>query len=111
MDRREFISRSAISLAGLALFGIPNFAFAKTFSRNPRKYSIVILGDTHFDTEPDSVYHSLYVEPDEHRNMVHRAEFVRNGNMWRDRCPRLIKRCAELADKNTKMAFQMGDSV
>lgn len=59
MDRREFLSVSAASLAGFALFGIPDSAFARTSSKNPRKYSVVILGDTHFDTEPASVYHSF----------------------------------------------------
>ncbi|MDE6344777.1 MAG: metallophosphoesterase, partial [Muribaculaceae bacterium] len=111
MDRREFISMSAASLAGLALFGIPGVAFAKDASKGPRKYSVVILGDTHFDTEPDTVYHSNYNEPVEWLNRVQRAEFARNGEMWRDRCPRLLQRCADLVDKNTEMAFQMGDLI
>ncbi len=111
MDRREFISVSAASLAGLALFGIPDSSFAKASSRNPRKYSIVILGDTHFDTEPASVYHSFYNEPVEWLNRVQRAEFARNGEMWRDRCPRLLRRCAGLVDEDTRMAFQMGDLI
>ena len=42
---------------------------------------------------------------------MQRAEFARNGEMWRDRCPRLLDRCAGLVDKNTKMAFQMGDLI
>ncbi|MDE5648016.1 MAG: metallophosphoesterase [Muribaculaceae bacterium] len=111
MDRREFISMSAASLAGLALFGIPGVAFAKDASKGPRKYSVVILGDTHFDTEPDTVYHSNYNEPVEWLNRVQRAEFARNGEMWRERCPRLLQRCADLVDKNTEMAFQMGDLI
>lgn len=111
MDRREFISMSAASLVGLALFGIPGVAFAKDASKGPRKYSVVILGDTHFDTEPDTVYHSNYNEPVEWLNRVQRAEFARNGEMWRERCPRLLQRCADLVDKNTEMAFQMGDLI
>ncbi len=111
MDRREFLSVSAASLAGFALFGIPDSAFARTSSKNPRKYSVVILGDTHFDTEPASVYHSFYNEPVEWLNRVQRAEFARNGEMWRDRCPRLLKRCAALVDDSTMMAFQMGDLI
>lgn len=111
MDRREFISMSAASLAGLALLGIPGVAFAKDASKGPRKYSVVILGDTHFDTEPDTVYHSNYNEPVEWLNRVQRAEFARNGEMWRERCPRLLQRCADLVDKNTEMAFQMGDLI
>ena len=73
MDRREFISISATSLAGLAFFGIPGVAFAKDASKDPSKYSVVILGDTHFDTEPDTVYHSNYNEPVEWLNKVQRA--------------------------------------
>lgn len=111
MDRREFITLSTASLAGLAFLGIPQIASAKAAARNPRKYSVVILGDTHFDTEPASVYHSNYNEPVEWLNRVQRAEFARNGEMWRERCPRLLKRCACLVDDDTKMAFQMGDLI
>lgn len=111
MDRRDFILKSATSLAGLALFGVPDFASAKDATKGSGKYSVVILGDTHFDTEPDTVYHSNYNEPTEWLNRVQRAEFARNGEMWRERCPRLLDRCASLVDKNTKMAFQMGDLI
>ncbi len=114
MDRREFLTASAASLAGLALFGIPELAEAKAktkSSRNLREYSMVILGDTHFDTEPASVYHALYSEPKESRYKVHLAEFARNGEMWRDRCPRLLKRCASLIDDSTVMALQVGDLI
>ena len=45
------------------------------------KYSIVMLGDTHFDTEPASVYHSHYNEKVEWLNRVQRAEYARNGEM------------------------------
>ena len=75
------------------------------------KYSIVILGDTHFDTEPDTVYHSNYNEPVEWLNRVQRAEFARNGEMWRERCPRLLRRAAGLVGDDTRMVFQMGDLV
>ena len=109
MDRREFISVSASSLAGLLLLGVPEPASAK--SGGPKKYSVVILGDTHFDAEPASVYHSCYNEPVEWLNRVQRAEFARNGEMWRERCPRLLKRCASLADGTTQMALQVGDLI
>ena len=70
-------------------------------------YNIVILGDT----EPASVYHSNYNEPVEWLNRVQRAEFARNGEMWRERCPRLLKRAACLVDKDTRQAMQMGDLI
>ena len=72
---------------------------------------MIILGDTHFDADPPSVYHSLYNEPNERLNKIQRAEFARNGAMWKDRCPRLLKRAAGLIDKDTRMVLQMGDLV
>lgn len=110
MDRRDFLNISFCSLAGLALSGslVPVEARRR---RRDGQYNMVILGDTHFDTEPASVYHSFYDEPVEWLNRVQRAEFARNGEMWRERCPRLLKRAACLVDENTKMALQMGDLI
>ena len=110
MDRREFLNISFCSLAGLALSGSLTPAEARK-RRRDAQYSMVILGDTHFDAEPASVYHSFYDEPVEWLNRVQRAEFARNGEMWRERCPRLLKRAACLVDENSRMALQMGDLI
>lgn len=74
-------------------------------------YSVVILGDTHFDAEPASVYHSDYNEKVEWLNRVQRAEFARNGEMWRERCPKMVQRAARLVSPDTRMIFQMGDLI
>ncbi|MGN1211432.1 MAG: metallophosphoesterase family protein, partial [Candidatus Cryptobacteroides sp.] len=74
-------------------------------------YSVVIIGDTHFDTAPDTVYHTGYSDPNPTRDANHRKEFVRNAEMWADRCPRLVKRAACLADDNTRLAIQTGDII
>ena len=79
--------------------------------RADASYSVVILGDTHFDTEPADVYHSNYNEPVEWLNRVQRQEFARNGEMWRDRCPRLLQRASRLITPDTRMVFQMGDLI
>lgn len=109
MDRRDFLNLSFCSLAGLALSGTVNVAEARKKSRGA--YNMVLLGDTHYDTEPASVYHSFHNEPVEWLRRAHEEEFARNGEMWRDRCPRLLKRAACLVDENTKMALQMGDLI
>lgn len=109
MDRRKFIRLSSVGLAGLA-FG-SELSTLEACIRDKGTYSIIILGDTHFDADPSSVYHSLYVEPNEHRYNVHYKEFLRNGDMWKDRCPRLLDRAASLVSKDTKMVFQMGDLI
>lgn len=83
MNRRDFIAVSALSLTSMTFLNFPVLAGAK--SRKDKNYSIVILGDTHFDTEPADVYHSHYNEKVEWLNRVQRAEFARNGEMWRER--------------------------
>ncbi len=109
MDRRHFIGLAGGGLAALAMSN--TLTACDGWRRDRGRYSIVILGDTHFDTEPASVYHSNYNEPVEWLNRVQRAEFARNGEMWRERCPRLMKRAAALITDDTKMVLQMGDLV
>lgn len=110
MDRRDFLSAFGVGLMSLAFADKLSPLMAKT-RKADGEYSIVILGDTHFDTEPASVYHSNYNEPVEWLNRVQRAEFARNGEMWRERCPRMVKRASRLVTKDTRMVFQMGDLV
>ena len=109
MDRREFLNYSAAGLAGLGLSRF--FSLDAKGKTAGGEYNLIILGDTHYDTEPPSVYHSHYNEPVEWKNRVQRAEFARNGEMWRDRCPRLLKRAACLVDDNTRAVLQMGDLI
>jgi len=109
MDRRDFLRISSLGIAALGLEGCGSAA--KLGVTKDDKYSIVILGDTHYDTEPVEVYHSLYSEPVQWLNDVQRAEFARNGQMWRERCPRLLKRAACLVDDSTRMVLQVGDLI
>lgn len=108
MDRRQFL---ALSSAGLLNLVWNNSIEAKAIKAKSEDYNVVILGDTHFDAEPADIYHSHYNEKIEWLNRVERAEFKRNGEMWRERCPRLLHRAADLVDKNTRMIFQTGDLI
>lgn len=74
-------------------------------------YSVVILGDTHYDTDPPETYHSNYRDKEEWLERVRRAEFARNALMWSERCPRLLDRCASLVDSSTVMVLQTGDLI
>ena len=74
MDRREFLGLSAAGLLGLGMKFAPSL---EGRCRDGKDYNLVILGDTHFDTEPESVYHSHYNEPKEWLNRVQREEFAR----------------------------------
>ena len=76
-----------------------------------RKYAVSVLGDTHFDTVPESVYHSHYDESNPWAKVQH-AEFRRNGEMWRERCPAMLAASAKLADRHpTDFILQLGDII
>ena len=95
----------------ITIIAVALLLFARICAQAPSSYSIVILGDTHYDTEPASVYHSHYIEKVEWLNKVQRAEFARNGEMWRERCPRLMERASQLIEKDTRMVIQLGDLI
>lgn len=108
MDRRRFIGLSASTLAGLSL-GV-YLSPAEAANKN-KKYNLIVLGDTHFDTEPSTVYHAKYLETANKKTDKHLKEFIRNGEMWRERLPRMLKRATKLEDSRTRMVLQMGDLV
>lgn len=110
INRRRFIALTGMGLLGLGMSDKWAPLLAKG-GGNDGKYSMLLLGDTHFDTEPADVYHSNYNEKVEWLNRVQRAEFKRNGEMWRERCPRMIDRAAQLVGKDTRMVLQMGDLI
>lgn len=110
MDRRTFIRISALSFAGMAMPGTGR-AYPVSSGNGSNRYSMVILGDTHYDAEPAEVYHSFFNEPVEWLNEVKRKEFARNGEMWRERCPRMVERASRLVDGSTRMVLQTGDLI
>lgn len=108
MDRRSFIKFSA---AGVLLPAVGKFSPAEGMNRRKDRYNVVILGDTHYDAKDPETYHAGYTDPDPKREALHRSEFVRNGNMWAERCPRMVKRASCLVDDETKFIYQAGDLI
>ena len=107
MDRRSFFKYSAGAVVGASLLGRATDAFAA----DRDKYSVVILGDTHYDAPDPDKYHEGYTDPNPTREANHRKEFVRNADMWETRCPELVKRAACLVDEDTRFVLQMGDLI
>ena len=127
LTRRGFLKGAA---AGGAMFALPRIARAQSAGS---AYSVAVLGDTHFDQalQPEfvasygdltedvsaadmarytaqSTYHANWVE----NNQTHFKEFLRNGDMWRERCPSLVAASASLAaSKPTRFLLQVGDLV
>lgn len=114
MDRRKFLELSA---SGLFLSGLsPEILAMHSASRRGRcgkdgSYSVVMLGDTHYDTAPESVYHEGYTIANAEREAAHRKEFVRDAEMWEKYSPRLLKRAACLVDDDTRLVYQTGDII
>ena len=107
MDRRSFFKYSAGAVVGASLLGRATEAFAA----DRGKYSVVILGDTHYDAPDPDRYHADYTDPNPTREANHRKEFVRNADMWDVRCPALVNRAARLVDDDTRFVLQMGDLI
>ncbi len=105
MKRRNFLKLSAAAL--------PAFGGCAYLSKGGERYSVAILGDTHFDTEPASVYHSHYKNEGKAEWLwkVQRQEFARNGEMWRERCRNLLAASARAAQSRTRFILQMGDII
>ena len=106
IERREFLG----GLGALTVCGCATAHGAKA----GKGYSVAILGDTHFDAEPDSVYHSHYRNEGKAEWLwkVQRQEFARNGEMWRDRCRRMLAASATLAqERPTDFILQLGDVI
>lgn len=115
MDRRKFLQLSSLSIAALAINSETNLLKAKKPSKKPAQadgeYSVVMLGDTHYDKD-ETYYHAGYCLPDNPtREENHRKEFKRNADMWQQRCPKIVARARALVDDSTKAFFQMGDII
>ena len=129
LTRRGFLKGTA---AGGAMFALPRLVRAEGSGSS---YSVAILGDTHFDQtlEPEfiasydlttdvsaddmaryteqSTYHANWSNT-ESGAQTHFTEFLRNGDMWRERCPRLVAASAALAAASpTRFLLQVGDLV
>lgn len=109
MDRRDFFKYSAAGLLGLSF--ADRLRAAEAAADKDGRYSVVILGDTHYDAADPEYYHEGYSDPDPKREALHRREFVRNGQMWAGRSHDLVKRAACLVDDDTRFVYQTGDLI
>ena len=107
MTRREWL-RECGAAGALCLGGCATLKGAGC-----ENYSVIVLGDTHYDTAPASVFHAAYPGKDVDARLeeIQRAEFARNGEMWRDRCPRLLAAAKRQRTADTAFAIQVGDLI
>ena len=95
--RRDFIACGVAFGSALAV-GSRSCATADS-------YSISILGDTHFDAAPTSLYHGKWVPRHRLDWLDRQGEFARNQAMWAERLPRLIAAAARTRRLDTAYLF------
>ena len=87
------------------------------------EYAVAVLGDTHFDTAPDTVYHAAY-DTSTSIGASGIKEYRRSAEMWQDRMPRLLAASSALATNtpgsapattgaglSTRFILQLGDII
>ena len=84
-------------------------------------YSVAVLGDTHFDAAPDSLYHAAY-DTSTSSGAYGISEYRRSAEMWQERMPSLLAASAQVAqggsvpapsgaDLPTRFVLQLGDII
>jgi hypothetical protein len=104
--KRAFSRRTF--LAGLSSAGVAGCRMF--FQDRGARYSVALLGDTHYDTEPESVYHEHYDRSNRFA-AIQLEEFKRNGEMWRSRNRLLVAASGRLSRRcGAAFMVQTGDS-
>ncbi len=109
VSRKNFLDGSLALFAAAWAGGGRSCAIASSSSDD--SYSVSILGDTHFDAAPSSLYHGKWVPRHQNDWRDRQGEFKRNQDMWATRLPRLIAAAARTRRPDTAYLFQMGDLI
>ncbi len=102
------ITKLAVFLCAALFLSCNLFSDEADARKKDAAYRIILLGDTHFDAEPD-VYHKAYIEQNQGKPI--NPEFARNAEMWKERCPMMMKAAAKQVTPNTAFVIQLGDLV
>ena len=108
LTRREFTGGLASVFGAGALGGCLGLRQGEA-----RAYSMAVLGDLHYDTSPETVYHAKFIErfrpTGEHP--VRFKEFVRNAKMWAGPSRKILAASGRCVTDDTAMVLQMGDLI
>lgn len=106
MRRREFL------LGGVAAGLLSGYRADRLLAGDGRGYSVALIGDTHFDSTDPLHYHRAYLsDTTEKRFKIHKAEHVRNAEMWRERMPQLLAAAGRCRRPDAAFVLQLGDLV
>ena len=108
VTRRGFIGRLS-SAVGAGLVG----GCISRLGDDGRDYSVSILGDCHYDTAPDTVYHGRFIEQFKGtgRHPMRFKEFVRNAKMWAGPSREILAASGRCVMPDTALVLQLGDLI
>lgn len=88
-------------------------AASKKAAVQDESYSVVMIGDTHWETLPESTYHAGYKGYEKQdKSWKKKMKSIKGyAKMWEDRLPRLVKRAVSLAGPDTKFMLEVGDII
>ena len=107
------LGRGAFIREAAAFAGLLACSGCRTGGESSGCYSVSVLGDTHFDAEPASVYHSEFLRKygKDEGQWWRPAEFARNAQMWAGPSRRILEASGRIAGKDTRFVLQLGDLI
>ena len=104
MNRREFLKLGAGALAAAA-------AGCASTSDAERKYSVLVLGDVHFDAPEIGVYHAHYKPTKGKAVEIFPLRMKREHDQWSGLMQRLAAAARKDIRPDTKFVLQLGDLI
>lgn len=111
--RHLFNHSIALLVVMWAIFAVNEAGATKKTTSQDEEYSVIMIGDTHWEAPDEITYHHGYKElvtGSKKWKSKHKA-IVSYGKMWQDRMPRLVKNAVSHADASTKFVLQSGDII
>ena len=104
LTRREFVGGLAAVVGAEALAGV---------MPGERAYAVSVLGDLHYDTAPETVYHAKFAElfRAAGKHPLRFKEFERNAKMWAGPSRQILAASGKCAAGDTAFVLQLGDLI
>ena len=107
LERRDFLK----GLTAVGGFGLCSGCAGLWASGDA--YSVSVLGDTHYDTAPDTHYHKAFLDlyRGTKKHPARFKEFIRNAKNWAGPSKKILAASGRCVTSDTAFALQLGDLV
>ena len=102
LNRRQFLRLGALAAVGAGCSSVPSGTSA---------YSVLVLGDVHFDAPDIGVYHAHYKPKNGKLAEIFKSRMKREHDQWSGRMQRLAAAARRDVRPDTKFVMQLGDLI